>query len=361
MLPFIRSSYLNSLLESLATGVVIVNIRGNVYAANASAARMLGLGREELLSSSLNGPRLDRFVDRAEVQALLDEALDDTRIPTMGDILARYAHPELGLRHYTLAVSRLVEYEKIFGVILQISDVSHIYDLHQRQSRLQQERIDGLARLSMSIAHQVRNPLMTIGGFTRLLMKRADMPEPARGHMEIIMEAAMRLEDVVQAVTQFTASRQPAPRAVDAAGLVRGVLAGMPVPPSGVAVECGGLDTTLTADPAMTADALREVLANSFEALAAGGGSVLVRCAGESGRGRIEVRDDGPGIAPEHLPFVFDPFFTTKSVGVGMGLAKARKWMRDQGGELEISPLQDGGTLAVLRLPEGDGLKPAGK
>ncbi|WP_243366167.1 two-component system sensor histidine kinase NtrB [Fundidesulfovibrio soli] len=361
MLPFIRSSYLNSLLESLATGVVIVNIRGNVYAANASAARMMGLSREELLSSSLNGPRLDRFENRAEVQALLDEALDDTRIPATGDILARYDHPELGLRHFTLAVSRLVEYEKIFGVILQLSDLSHIYDLHQRQSRLQQERIDGLARLSMSIAHQVRNPLMTIGGFTRLLMKRADMPEPSRNHMDIIMEAAMRLEDVVQAVTQFTASRQPAPQLLDAAGLARGVLAAMPAPPSGVAVGFDGEGATLTADPAMTADALREVLANAFEALPAGGGSVRVRCAVEKDFVRIEVLDDGPGIAADHLPFVFDPFFTTTSVGVGMGLAKARKWMRDQGGELEISPIQEGGTLAVLRLPGGDGLKPAGK
>ena len=63
----------------------------------------------------------------------------------------------------------------------------------------------------------------------------------------------------------------------------------------------------------------------------------------------IEVKDEGPGIRPEHLPKIFTPFFTTKKNGQGLALAGCRKTLRDMGGDIQVdSRLGDGATFTLI-------------
>jgi PAS domain S-box-containing protein len=362
MLPFIQSSYLTTLLESLSAGVVIMNIRGDVYAVNETAVRLLGVPRESLLRQHFNGTVLDRFQDRSAVVYLLTQAREH-EAPTES-VQTRFQHSILGTRHYTLSVSRIVDYGKVFGIVLQISDVTHIYEMHEREKRmleersvLQQERIDSLAQLSMAIAHQIRNPMMTIGGFARLLEKKCSMDEAGMNLVQGIREGATRLEDVVKAVTHYTAARIPECRETDMGRLVGDIVGGLSPLPPGVSIDIGRGWPVWFLDPGMTSDALIELIQNAVEACTPQGGLVEVSWREEDGACVLLVRDHGQGISPEVVPFLFDPFFTTKSVGVGMGLAKARRWIREQGGELSVTDATGGGTLAMLRIPRACGLK----
>jgi PAS domain S-box-containing protein len=366
MLPFIQSSYLTTLLESLNAGVVIMNIRGDVYAVNETAVRLLGVPRESLLRLHFNGSVLDRFPERPEVEYLLTQAREHEA--TAESLQTRFKHPVLGVRHYTLSVSRIVDYGKVFGIVLQVSDVTHIYEMHEREKRmleersaLQQERIDSLAQLSMAIAHQIRNPMMTIGGFARILEKKYTLDEAGVSMIQGIREGATRLENVVTAVTQYTATRIPECRETDMGLLVGAIAEGLDPLPAGVSLDIGRDWPVWFLDPFMTSDALCELVQNAVEACAPQGGTVSISWREEDGACVLMVRDHGRGIDAEVAPFLFDPFFTTKSVGVGMGLAKARRWIREQGGELSVSAASEGGTLAVFRIPRACGLKDSAK
>jgi len=352
MLPFIQSSYLATLLECFSAGVVIMNGRGDVYAANDMAGHMLGLAHDDLLKAGFERDILPRFEKSSPVEGLMSSARDrDTRPEP---IQARCSHPELGMRHYTLSVSRLVEYGKVFGIVLQMADVTHIYEMHEREKRMLEERSESLAHLSMAIAHQIRNPLMAIGGFAGLLPRRIAQGQPVADFIQGILDGARRLEDIVRAVTQFTAPRQHDRHETDLRTLVSAVLDRLGPLPGRVAVEKNAPNETPQAwflDPELTRDSLVEVLQNSLDALAETGGTIRIGWREEASDLLLEVRDNGPGIASECLPYLFDPFFTTKAVGVGMGLAKARRWTREQAGELNVGNSPAGGVLAVLRLP----------
>lgn len=352
MLPFIQSSYLATLLECFSAGVVIMNGRGDVYAANDMAGHMLGLTHDDLLKAGFERDILPRFDEGAPVERLMAAARDrDTRPEP---IQARCSHPERGMRHYTLSISRLVEYGKVFGIVLQMADVTHIYEMHERETRMLEERSESLAHLSMAIAHQIRNPLMTIGGFAGLLPRRINQGQPVTDFIQGIQDGARRLEDIVRAVTQFTSPRQHARSETDLRTLIGTVLDRLGPLPGRVSVEMDTPDDAIPKwflDPELTRDSLVEILQNSLDALAETGGTIRVSWREEAPDLLLEVRDTGPGIAPECLPYLFDPFFTTKAVGVGMGLAKARRWTREQAGELTVSNAPEGGALAVLRLP----------
>uniref|UniRef100_A0A7C4EIN8 histidine kinase n=1 Tax=Fundidesulfovibrio putealis TaxID=270496 RepID=A0A7C4EIN8_9BACT len=344
MLPFIQSTYLSTLLECMAAGVLIMNTRGDVYAANQAAGDLLGMDRKALLAARVDARTLAGFSNPREVEDYL--AGTDA-----GPLQAVYTLPDGSERHYTLSRSRLVEYGKVFGVVLQITDVTHIFQAHEREKRINTQRIEALGQLSMAIAHQLRNPLMTIGGFAALLERRCALDAPCADYLTAIREGAARLEAVVREVTAFTAPRAPAPAACALRAVAREALEGLDAHAVNLTPEDGWPQAVL--DPDLTRDALREVLLNAVEAVAGRDAPrVEVSWRMREGLPALSVADDGPGIAGDILPFVFDPFFTTKSVGVGMGLAKARRWMREQGGDIRLEAAPGGGTL-VLLLPPG--------
>ncbi|HUG38156.1 MAG TPA: ATP-binding protein, partial [Candidatus Limnocylindrales bacterium] len=101
----------------------------------------------------------------------------------------------------------------------------------------------------------------------------------------------------------------------------------------------------------------RHLIDNASQAMATfhGGGTLTVRVARIHSGMRLEVADDGPGIAAEHLPRIFNPFFTTKDPddGRGLGLSVAHGIVREHGGRIWAENLAEGGARFVVELPLG--------
>lgn len=362
MLTFAHSTYFHDLLNSFSAGVVICNVKGLVYASNTAAARLLGQDGPALAKASTARRILARCDTPRAVLRFLAEPLRHARKPE--PVTVAYRHPDGALRHFGLSCSFLLENEKIFGIMLEIDDVTELVRLHERErDRLladkarQRERIESLGHFSLAVAHQVRNPLMVIGGFAGRLLRAKAPTDPEAEALAMILDGAKRLETVVRAVDAFARHRDPRPQDVRPAELVAEAVAlarkrtgrdGETA--DGVFANEAGLPL-LRVDAALAREALVELVANALEAQPEGVARVTVRLRRKDGRLRLDVADAGPGIPEDIRPYVLDPFFTTKAVGVGMGLPMAKRAAEELGGDLLLENAPDGGCLASLVLP----------
>ena len=223
-----------------------------------------------------------------------------------------------------------------------------------QQAVMRAERLSAIGEMAATVAHDIRNPLVAIGGFARALSSHPASDESAREYLNIILDEVTRLERIV---TKVLDSARPAPTVaqpvqinlivVEAVKLLEGELA-----KANVKVVMR-LDSGLPAIPADSDRILQMVLnlmRNAVQAMPVSGTlSILTLPAGEW----VEMRftDSGHGIAPEIRDRIFSPFFTTKSAGSGLGLTIVNQVVREHGGVLDLQSTVGAGSTFTVKLP----------
>ncbi len=226
------------------------------------------------------------------------------------------------------------------------------------------ERVAAWREVARRLAHEVKNPLTPVAMSVETLREAWKRKLPAFGELfeegtRAIAEEVRRLVRIVDAFSRF--ARLPAPERgrEEAAELLSAALSLYPEEEGGVQ-----LTRALEADlPAVDVDrdqfqqVVHNLVKNALEALAPRGhGAVRVSARPDQGGLRVEVEDDGPGIAPQDLPHVMEPYFSTKKGsegegGTGLGLAIASRIAEEHGGRLEVSSTVGEGTTFTLWLP----------
>ena len=224
----------------------------------------------------------------------------------------------------------------------------------ENEKRLQQtEKIGVVERLSAYLAHEIRNPLFAIGGFTNSLLKSPNLSEREREKVRIILEETSRLDKILKDIIGFARPGSDTPGEVDACAVVRDALQVLRQGflPKGVALESDAACQLpkVVAHEDTLRRAVMHLVANAVESIM-GEGKVEVRVGMDAGFVRLGVSDTGQGMPKEVLEHVFSPFFSTKTRGYGLGLAMIRKAVEDWGGQVEIASREGRGTEVVLRL-----------
>ncbi len=219
---------------------------------------------------------------------------------------------------------------------------------------LQTERLAALGKLSRGVAHEVRNPVMIIGGFTRRLQKRLPANDPAQEMIAPILHELRRLEQMVAEIEAFTVLLEPDIKLRDLARVVDQVLAASAgaLVQRQIAVERRiPLDLPrIPLDERLMGQALGHLIDNAMEAMP-NGGRLVLEVTPEPKGVRLYLRDTGIGISPEDLPYLFDPFFSSKPDGTGMGLTKVYQVVSDHRGEIQIKSVPGQGTEVNIWLP----------
>jgi len=219
---------------------------------------------------------------------------------------------------------------------------------------LQTERLAALGKLSRGVAHEVRNPVMIIGGFARRLQKRLSSDEQAQAMLTPILLELRRLEQMVAEIEGFTVLLEPDIRPRDLARVVDQVLAANAevltrrqitlerrIPPDLPRIPL---------DENLMAQALGHLIDNAVEAMPNGGRLTLAVRPEPKGL-RLTLKDTGIGIPPEDLPYLFDPFFSSKPDGTGMGLTKVNLVVSAHRGEIQIRSVPGQGAEVNIWLP----------
>lgn len=231
--------------------------------------------------------------------------------------------------------------------------------LLEAQERLvRSERFAAVGEAASHLAHEIKNPLLLMGGFAAQARKGIEGDGPKadklREKLGIIEDEARRLETLLREVSGFTKPSKPRFEAKDINVVALDTLRLVESDFAERGIMCEtDLDRSLP-PLLLDSDQMRQVLLNLIknagEAMP-GGGRLILRTWREGDSVKVSVRDTGAGMPPEVLARVFNPFFTTKAKGTGLGLAVSFKIVTDHGGEISATSAEGQGSTFVLTLP----------
>jgi len=239
--------------------------------------------------------------------------------------------------------------------------------VHRELRRNQQmiinlQRLSDLGEMSARVAHEIRNPLVAIGGFGRRALSLTAHDDPRRGHLEVIAREVTRLETILSEVLDFVRPFKLNPVPTDLNCLIRETLEMIAPERESQGVEIvTDLDASLPSvrvDAGLMKIALVNLLRNALQALqrlrdTAGDdpGRVVVRSRRGDGVAQITIEDNGCGVPEEAADQIFEPFFTTKASGSGLGLPIVVQVLREHGGRVRHEAPPQRGAAFHLDLP----------
>jgi len=227
-------------------------------------------------------------------------------------------------------------------------------ELLASQERLvRSERFAAIGEAAAYVSHEIKNPLMVIGGLARQVENKENDP-PLKEKLHIIQTEVQRLENFLGDLRDFTRPATPVMQKININEVIHEVDALMKEEAKNRGVKLlERLDPhlpPLQADPNQMKQVLLNLVKNALEAMDSGGRVVLTSGA-EDNQVWFSVEDTGGGMPPEVLEKIFNPFFTTKKKGTGLGLAVIHKIVADHHGSVSVQSLPDQGTTFRIKLP----------
>jgi signal transduction histidine kinase len=224
----------------------------------------------------------------------------------------------------------------------------------QQELIVKMEKMALVGRITSSIAHSIRNPLMIIGGFARSLLKSMPEDEQKREYLDSIVREAKQLEDVLEEVLNYSDSLYPAIDEWDINQLVESVYDEMQGRLAQADIACR-LELATEIPPVFIdfkqiAFCVRSILINMLETVT-GVREIIVRTASGEGSVILDISDNGNGLSQEAREALMTPFLTTQELGNGSGLPLCKTILERHGIPFAIDPIPEGGTRYRLNLP----------
>ena len=322
---------LNSLiLQRMRTGILVLDRQHRALLANPAAQTLLG---RQITPGVLLAPLCPELIKRLQ-QWLHNPTLRPASLQAVPD--GPVLQPSFALLQRGEHADTLV----------------FLDDISQIAQQAQQLKLASLGRLTAGIAHEIRNPLGAISHAAQLLQESEDLEGHDKRLAQIIQDHSRRMNLVIENVLQLSRRRQADPQLLDLkywthrfASEFR--LHATPEQTLHVEASSGTLQTRM--DPHQLTQVLTNLVTNGmrYSALRNGGKAQvwlkLFRDP-ESDLPVLEVLDDGPGVAPDHVHDLFEPFYTTDSKGTGLGLYISRELCESNQARLDYKPREGGGS-----------------
>jgi len=321
-------------IEEMQDGILVVDRRGRVRAANPAARRLLApTGMSRPAPFQLRGVEawsgLVRTVEQAFVESSWPEAGRDVSLQFEPGSSRTLRVRVRFTRH------KAAQANEDFCVLF-------LEDVRNMQARSRQEKLAAMGRVSAGIAHEIRNPLAAIAQANALMAE--DATDPAQRQLtRMVADNVERLKRIVDDVMEVAPGQVDDVRAIDATAMVAAICSDWA---RSVGLRLGdqsALRVELPPQPlgvAFDAEHLRRVLVNLLDnahrhASGRPGAVVLRLDSRDDARAFLSVASDGEPIAPEVERYLFEPFFSTRSRGTGLGLYICRELCERYGASID--------------------------
>ena len=224
----------------------------------------------------------------------------------------------------------------------------------RHRALLQAETLAAVGRTVSEIAHDMKTPLIAIGGILTQVSKKLSNDGPERKKVDLVIEEASRLESMVKEMLDFG---RPLERQLTKASLNQLIQESIDMT-KGIASKAG-VELTGDLDPSapllmLNAPRIKQIvlnlITNAIQASPAGEHVLVKTCVGRKAV-ELHVSDHGHGIREKDQEIIFAPFFSTKRGGTGLGLAIVKKIVDAHGGDVSFYPNPERGVTFVVRFP----------
>jgi signal transduction histidine kinase len=277
-----------------------------------------------------------------------------------------YYHPEGGMKRLAATTSYLLESNqeetRFIGFVAIFKDITEVHTLRQKEKKLLEDRdrisrdkMRSLNRLAMGVAHEIRNPVVIIGGFASRIMKGPHVDAETRSYAQNILGGAKRLESLVEEVQSCV--NMPDIQLITGSmkSVFREIVKEMEpgAARKGIRIVFHNLQSQSKKsrfDPDLIKIALTNLLNNAIDFSHDGSLVDVFLYEGEH-ETILGVKDYGIGISEADSEFLFDPFFSTKPQGTGMGLMITERVVHEHGGKIQFDSVPGKGALFRITIP----------
>ena len=329
------------ILRHLNSGLLTMDSQGEIVVFNRAAETILGLPAGQVSGRTCR----EVFVGRlAALGGHLEAALREQ---------PRGARAELEIitadgRPVPIGISVSIlhdEQYRLRGIIAIFQDITQAKIMEERVR--QADRMAAVGELSACMAHEIRNPLAAISGSVEVLKADLRLEGDNDRLMALIVTETSRLNKLLSDFLSYTRIGRLRFQKVELNQVISDIIEMVRRHPAfsrNVRIELRSLMhiTYVSGDEGQLKQILLNVVVNACEALGDRGGSIIMEVSHVPDPDRdaqtcVAVRDDGPGIAAEHIDKIFLPFFSTKSKGTGLGLALVARLVEAHGGRIEVA------------------------
>ncbi|HMH51863.1 MAG TPA: ATP-binding protein [Candidatus Acidoferrum sp.] len=348
-------SYTDSILSSLTTAVVTIDLEGRVVMLNPAAELLTGFFAGEAVTRYCT----EVFASTGEIADVLMETLT-SHSPIAGIALTLTRRNGVTIPIELSTAPLKGSDGKDLGVVGVFRDLSAVRALEDRLQR--SDRLAALGTLAAALGHEIKNPLTSILTFSRHLSRRYADEGFREKFQKVVPRELERINEIVERLMELARPPRLHVATVQLPALLDGVLDlygnEIEAKRTSVTREYARDIPPIQGDENALYRVIVNLVANALEAMAPGGRLILrlawaegPRRLGHHRRVQIEIEDTGPGIAARERDQIFNPFYTTKEGGTGLGLAIAHKIVEEHGGTVDVASTPGVGTTFCIVLP----------
>jgi PAS domain S-box-containing protein len=344
---------LETVFNAIHEGIIVLDQKGNIQYANNAAGNMLGVSVEDVVNQPIK-----RFLKEVDWQSVM--RLDSSAWAELVNSELEITYPEKRyLNFYIMPLEPDEEGSKKGGAILLLRDVTQ--ERQKTADAVNQERLNAITLLTAGVAHEIGNPLNSLGIHLQLLAREIkELPSKKKKELEKLVttarEEVARLDNII---TQFLKAIRPTQPNREKADILKVLKETV----NFLKYELNNKDIVaelkaeedlpeIAIDSQQIRQAFFNIIKNAIEAMKPGGLLTINVFSTDKHIG-ISFKDTGKGFSAEDLSKMFKPFASDKKGGTGIGLMIVQRIVHDHGGEIEVHTRPGSGTTFTVLLPLG--------
>lgn len=351
-----ETARLQSILVSIADGIVVTDENGTITSINDAALRLFGLRNEVV------GKQFKEYCKIFDSRTNTPYQDPVTQVLTSGKPVSLYRNTIIrnngNIYHAHIVCTPLYVANKLDGCIVDIRDITDI--VRYEEELIKSAKYESLSIFAGGIAHDFNNMLGAILGNISIIEQLSPDNERIQKATERAQKAVIKARDLTTQLLAFSKGGAPVKTSTSLVNIIKDtaefVLSGSPIQ-----CVCDFADDLHNAlvDPTQISQVIHNIILNARQAIK-GQGTITITAKNVTLSNQdfpvkgdfiaISIRDTGEGIPADIMPYIFDPFFTTRDGGHGLGLSIAYSIVKKHDGHITVETSKEG-TLFTIYLP----------
>ncbi|MEI6234345.1 MAG: ATP-binding protein, partial [Planctomycetota bacterium] len=355
-----HAEFNNSVLRALGSGIMVVDFQSRVLHMNRAAMDILDKTESQMLGRTLN-----EFPEMSEFHLAVQNTIQNKKPEDRYELKLKTAN---GSATLGMSTSLLANYMgMVSGVVITFRNLGALRKLEDQVRRA--HYLEALAQMAAGVAHEIRNPLNSIRGFTQLVLEHEQTSPVSKEYTQIILEEVDRMNNIVQEMLDFSRQRQFTLLPLSLVSLIEDLVHDMQVESHQAKVvlevlEPGDDLPNVLGNRDKLRQVFRNIVLNGVQSCKPGGSVTIgfqpvvsqvidpkTKSLDKTVSLRevvVHINDTGCGMTPETLRKIFDPFFTQKETGTGLGLSISQKIIEQHHARIDVkSEVGNGSTFSV--------------